>query len=260
MSPEDSLALALEYRATGDPQLRNRLVMACAPLVKYIVYRKVRQLPAHCEVDDLLSCGLEALVTSIDRFDPDKGVTLEHFVWTRIHGAVIDELRQRDWAPRSLRAWERDITAARAEFRLGHRRKPTGDELAAMMAISPDTLDAKLAQIARSDLTSLNCLVPSEDGTDVERIDTLEDADDRHDPERASTVLSAKARFRTAFATLPRREREIAVLRYVKDLTLNEIGQVMGISESRVCQIHTKTKRRLRAELAEHEDLLMAVA
>ena len=87
--------------------------MTFAPLVKYIVFKKVRELPARCEVEDFISCGLEALIASIDRYDPEKGATLEQFAWTRIHGAVLDELRRQDWAPRSLRRWERDIARAR---------------------------------------------------------------------------------------------------------------------------------------------------
>ena len=90
--------------------------MTYAPLVKYIVFKKVRELPARCEVEDFISCGLEALIASIDRYDPEKGATLEQFAWTRIHGAVLDELRRQDWAPRSLRRWERDIARARDQF------------------------------------------------------------------------------------------------------------------------------------------------
>src|SRR4029450_10138167 len=90
--------------------------MTYAPLVKYIVYKKVREMPARCEVEDFISCGLEALIQSIERYDQAKGATLEQFAWTRIHGAILDELRRQDWAPRSVRRWERDIEAARRNF------------------------------------------------------------------------------------------------------------------------------------------------
>jgi RNA polymerase sigma factor for flagellar operon FliA len=92
-----------EYRRTGDLALRNRLVLTYVPLVKHIVCKKIRELPASCEVDDLISCGIETLIGTIDRYDPSKGASLEAHLWTRIHGAVLDELRRRDWAPRSLR-------------------------------------------------------------------------------------------------------------------------------------------------------------
>src|SRR5215211_3290563 len=97
ISAEAALALWKVYKESGDLQARNRLVMTYAPLVKYIVFKKVRELPARCEVEDFISCGLEALIASIDRYDPEKGATLEQFAWTRIHGAVLDELRRQDW-------------------------------------------------------------------------------------------------------------------------------------------------------------------
>ena len=108
-------------RATA--ALRDRLVLTFAPLVKYIVYNKMREMPARCEVEDFISCGLEALINSIERYDPEKGATLEQFAWTRIHGAVLDELRRQDWAPRSLRRWERDIAKAREQLH-GDPRPP----------------------------------------------------------------------------------------------------------------------------------------
>ena len=259
ISSEDALKLWREYQATRDENVRNRLVMTYAPLVKFIVYKKVRELPAECEVEDFISCGLEALITSIDRYDPSKGATLEQFVWTRIHGAVLDELRRRDWAPRSLRRWERDINRAREQFMLHQGRRPTLVELAEALAMSPGDLRAKQDEIALSDLTSLNTLVTGDDDTTVERIDTLADLDERRDPEFAATIQEAKERFREAFDSLSRREREVAVMLYVKNLTLREIGEVLGVSESRVCQLHTQLKRSLKQRLAGEEALLRVV-
>src|SRR3954452_24219227 len=173
---DEVLALWKQYRATNDRALRDRLVLTFAPLVKYIVYKKVRELPAHCEVEDFISCGLEALIASIDRYDPEKGATLEQFAWTRIHGAVLDELRRQDWAPRSLRRWERDIARARDQFSTLHGRRPTRAELADALSITVEDLRKREDDIAVSDVTSLNPLVISDDETTVERIDTLADA------------------------------------------------------------------------------------
>jgi RNA polymerase sigma factor for flagellar operon FliA len=259
ISPEDALALWRAYKATGDIQARNRLVMTYAPLVKYIVFKKVRELPARCEVEDFISCGLEALIASIDRYDPDKGATLEQFAWTRIHGAVLDELRRQDWAPRSLRRWERDIHKAREQFTSLHGRRPTREELAEMLAVTPDELRRRQDDIAVSDVTSLNTLVISDDETTVERIDTLAATDGRLDPEQAAAVNDAKDKFRRAFDTLPQREREVAVLLYVKNLTLREIGDILGVSESRVCQIHSQLKRTLKQQLSDDAQLFSAV-
>ena len=254
-SPEDALALWRTYKATGDVQARNRLVMTYAPLVKYIVFKKVRELPARCEVEDFISCGLEALIASIDRYDPAKGATLEQFAWTRIHGAVIDELRRLDWAPRSLRRWERDIARARDQFAAVHGRPPTRAQLAEALAMPVEELRRRQDEIAVSDITSLNALVVSDEESTMERIDTLAAADERLDPEHATATEAAKDRFRAAFEQLPRREREVAVLLYVKNLTLREIGEILGVSESRVCQIHTQLKRTLKQELSQDAQL-----
>jgi RNA polymerase sigma factor for flagellar operon FliA len=210
ISPQESLALWQEYKRTGDVQARNRLVMTYAPLVKYIVFKKVRELPARCEVEDFISCGLEALIASIDRFDPDKGATLEQFAWTRIHGAVLDELRRQDWAPRSLRRWERDIAKAREQFTAVHGRRPSREELADALSISVEDLRTREDDIAVSDVTSLNTLVISDDETTVERIDTLADGDSRLDPEHAarharprSSSAARSTRCRSASARSP---------------------------------------------------------
>jgi RNA polymerase sigma factor for flagellar operon FliA len=259
-SAQEVLELWTAYKRTGDLAVRNRLVMTFAPMVKYIVFKKVRELPARCEVEDFISCGLEALIASIDRYDPERGATLEQFAWTRIHGAVLDELRRQDWAPRSLRRWERDINKARTQFIALHSRKPTRDELADSLAITVEELRRHEDDIAVSDVTSLNTLVAGDEDTSVERLDTIASTDERLDPEHAATVTAAKDRFRQAFDRLPQREREIAVMLYVKNLTLREIGDVLGVSESRICQIHTQLKRTLRKELAADEQLLAAVA
>jgi RNA polymerase sigma factor for flagellar operon FliA len=259
VSSEDALALWNEYKRTGDMQVRNRLVMTYAPLVKYIVFKKVRELPARCEVEDFISCGLEALIASIDRYDPSKGATLEQFAWTRIHGAVLDELRRQDWAPRSLRRWERDIARARDQFGTLHGRRPSRDELAEALGISVEELRRREDDISVSDVTSLNSLVVSDDETTVERMDTIAARDARLDPEQSAEAQAAKEKFRRAFDGLPQREREVAVLLYVKNLTLREIGEILGVSESRVCQIHSQLKRTLKAQLADDAVLFSAV-
>ncbi len=260
MSAEESLELWREYKASGDPRLRDRLVLTFAPMVKYIVYRKVREIPARCEVEDFISCGLEALIRSIDRYDPEKGGSLEQFAWIRIHGAVLDELRRNDWAPRSLRRWERDINRAREHFATLYGRRPTKPELAEAVGLTLDELSAREADLARSDVTSLNTVVLAEDDTTIERIDTLPTQDREFDPESAAMRDGAKDRFRGAFARLPERDRKVAVLLYVHNLTLREIGEVLGVTESRVCQIHGQLKRHLREQLSADEQLLREVA
>jgi RNA polymerase sigma factor for flagellar operon FliA len=260
VSAEEALALWQEYQRSGDRKVRDRLVLTFAPLVKYIVYKKAREMPARCDVEDFMSCGLEALIQSVDRYDPAKGATFEQYIWTRVHGAVLDELRRQDWAPRSVRRWERDMHKAVEEFMVLHRRRPTREELADALGVDVAELRRRQDEVQQSDLTSLNALVLADDETTIERVDTLADADRRNDPEYAAAHTEAKDKFREAFAQLPQREREVAVLLYVKNLTLAEIGEILGVSESRVCQIHSQTKRTLRKQLSEDETLFRLVA
>jgi RNA polymerase sigma factor for flagellar operon FliA len=254
------LALWTEYHRSGDRRLRDRLVLTFAPMVKYIVYKKIREIPARCDVEDFISCGLEALIRSIDRYDPAKGATLEQFAWTRIHGAVLDELRRHDWAPRSLRRWERDISQARERFIALHGRRPTRQELADMVNLTPEQLRSQLDDIAVADVGSLNSLITSGEEGSLERIDMLASSDRDADPEHASALGEAKSRFRAAFQQLPDRERRVAVLLYVQNMTLREVGEILGVSESRVCQIHTQLRRTLRASLDEDAALFSEVA
>ena len=260
LSAEEALELWTRYKRTGDAALRDRLVLTFAPMVKYIVYRKVREMPARCEVEDFISCGLEALIRSIDRYDPGKGATLEQFAWTRIHGAVLDELRRNDWAPRSLRRWDRELSKARDQFAGLYGRKPNREELSAAMGVSTEELLRRQDELARSQIGSLNTLVHSDEDAAIERIDTLAAADRDSDPEDSALAVIAKERFRQAFTTLAPRERKIAVLLYVYNLTLREIGEILGVTESRVCQLHSQILKTLRKELQADEQLFGFVA
>ena len=259
ISATEVLSLWQQYKRTGDLRVRDRLIFTFTPMVRYIVYRKVREVPAQCDVEDFLSCGLEALIHSIERYDPAKGATLEQFAWTRIHGAVLDELRRHDWAPRSLRRAERTINGARESFASAHERHPSREELAAAAGMSTTELGRRLDELAVAEVGSLNKTIRSEDSSTIERIDTLESEDEGADPTLSAERMEAKERFRAAFAELPARERQVAVLLYVEGRTLRDIGARLGVSESRVSQIHTELRGRLRERLANDASLFTAV-
>ena len=255
------MELWYEYQRSGDQRLRDRLVLTYAPLVKFIVYRKIGELPASCEVDDLVSAGLEALIKSLDRYDPAKGATLEQFAWTRIHGAVIDELRRGDWAPRSLRRWERDMRRVQSEFRSIHGRAPPDSELADALNMTPDAADQPQARPDRlgRHLAEHPRARPRRRERRAHRRPAqrrrLHRSAARGRQDAGQGALPPRLRQRSA-----RREREVAVLLYVKNLTLREIGEVLGVSESRVCQIHGELKKTLKRALADDAELLREVA
>jgi len=256
-SQAEALSLWRKYKATGDQRLRDRLIMTYAPLVKHIVYRKIREVPSHQEADDYISRGLEALITSIDRYDPDKGATLEQFLWTRIHGAVLDELRRQDWAPRSVRRFDREVAKAARSFRAIHGREPREEELADALAVSVEELRAHRADLVRADVGSLNTTSSeASEEAGVERVELIESGDERLRPEHAAMLSDTKQAFRKAFDTLNTREQEVCVLLYVKHLTLREVGEVLGVTESRVSQLHSGIRKKLRERLKGHEEAL----
>jgi RNA polymerase sigma factor FliA len=256
-SQVEALTLWRRYKATNDPRLRDRLIMTYAPLVKHIVYRKIREVPSHQEADDYISRGLEALITSIDRYDPGKGATLEQFLWTRIHGAVLDELRRQDWAPRSVRRFDREVAKAARSFRAIHGREPRDHELADALAVSVEELRSHRADLIRADVGSLNATAADVDSDEgVERVELIQSGDERSRPEHAAMLGDTKRAFREAFDTLDQREQEICILLYVKHLTLREVGEVLGVTESRVSQLHSGIRSKLRERIKGHEEAL----
>lgn len=257
---QDTEQIWRRYRTTGDRRLRDKLVLSYLPLVRHIVYRKARELPAWCEADDLISAGIVGLIGALDRFDSAKGAPLEQFVWTRIQGAVLDSLRKLDWAPRSLRRWERELDRTRDQFVVDTGRQPSDAELAAAMEMEPAEMRDRIRSLANADLESLDGLTASDEDGTVSLIETIRSQEERSDPESEATRTLAKERFRRAFSHLPERERRVAVMLYTQERSLSEIGAEIGVSESRVCQIHGELKTRLRSALRRDAQLFSATA
>lgn len=257
---DDAEKLWRRYSETGDLAARDRLVLAYVPLVRHLAYRKVRELPAWCEVDDLVSSGIEGLMGAIDRYDPSKGASLEQFAWTRIQGALLDTLRRLDWAPRSLRRWERDLQQAGEQIARTEGRKARPAELAAKLGIGEEELATRMRDLAVAELTSLDSVISSEDDGNVALVQTIADTESSSDPEAEATRTIARERFRRAFSHLPEREQRVAVMLYSQGRTLSEIGEVLGVSESRVCQIHGELKTRLRSSLRRDTELFSAAS
>ncbi len=243
------LGLWHEYMDSGDARLRDRLTLTFAPLVKTLAYRKMRGLPAHAQVEELISSGLEALITALDRYDPAKGATLEQYLWTRISGAMVDELRRNDSAPRSLRTTQRDVRGARRDFRAIHHRQPSDEEISQAVGITLEKLHAhQRDELAVDAVGSLNVLISDRELGSTERGELLLAPDG--DPEAAAFEKVDSDALAAALDTLSDRERTVIGLLYSEEMTLVEVGQIIGVSESRVCQINGLAKARLREQLA----------
>jgi RNA polymerase sigma factor for flagellar operon FliA len=247
---DETHALWLQYRKSPDPQLRDRLILTYAPLVKYVAGRLGSGLPAHVDEADLVSYGLLGLIGAIERYDPDRDVKFETYAISRIRGAIIDELRAMDWVPRSVRSRAREIERAMSELegRLG--RAPTDEEISAKLGISEEELGESLGEIARSSIAALDELwTSSGSGDQVALIDTIED-ESAPDPQNTLSQTELREAIADAIARLPEREKLVVTLYYYEELTLREIGEVLGVTESRVSQLHTKAILRLKARLA----------
>lgn len=256
VTPERVHQLWSTYRSGGESRALDELVIALIPLVKHIAYRKARVIPGHCDVEDLVSCGLEALLGAIDRYDPSKGATLEQYAWTRVHGAVLDELRRSDWAPRSLRRWERELAEVRDRFTGIYGRAPSDSELSQAAGIALRELRRLLDEIARSQVASLNEPVVEDDGgVTVEAIDTVPSHDHSCDPEYTLMRKAETENFRNAFRRLSQRERQLAVLVHVNEMSLHEASELLGIPRSRASQIHRHIKTALRQHAVEPAEL-----
>jgi len=238
------------YKRLGDQRAREQLVVAYSPLVKYVSGRMASGLPAHVEEGDLISYGLVGLMNAIERFELEREIKFETYAITRIKGAIIDELRTLDWVPRSVRARARDIERANAKLEGRLYRAPTDEEMAAELDIDVEDFQASLLQISNSTVSALDELwtVSDSSGDQVSLLDTLHDAD-APDPSRHMDETEMKDMVADAIARLPEREKLVIALYYYENLTLREIGEVLGVTESRISQLHTKAVLRLKSRL-----------
>src|SRR6478672_10596430 len=238
------------YKSAGDLNARERLVVAYSPLVKYVSGRMASGLPAHVDEADLISYGLVGLINAIERFELEREIKFETYAITRIKGAIIDELRSLDWVPRSVRARAREIERANAKLEHLLQRAPTDEEMSAELNITVDEFQEALLQISNSTVAALDELwsVSDATGDQVSLLDTLEDTEGP-EPQAVMDATDLKDRVADAIARLPEREKLVVALYYYENLTLREIGEVLGVTESRISQLHTKAVLRLRSRL-----------
>ncbi len=242
------------YKNDGDETARERLVLAYSPLVKYVAGRMASGLPSHVDEGDLISYGLLGLIKAVERFDPGRQIKFETFAITRIKGQIIDDLRSLDWVPRSVRAKARDIERANSVLEHKLQRAPTDQEMAEQLDMSLEDFHSSLVQISNSSVVALDELWTLSDssGDQVSLLDTIQDHD-AVDPVSAMSQSEVKDRLSDAIERLPDREKLVVALYYYENLTLREIGEVLGVTESRVSQLHTKAILRLKSRLEDDE-------
>ena len=240
-----------DYKRTGERTLRDQLILRYSPLVKYVAGRVAVGLPHTIEQSDLVSYGMFGLIDAIDKFDTDRQIKFETYAITRIKGAIIDELRSIDWVPRSVRAKARSVERAYAKLEGILLRTPTDEEVATELGISDAELQQIFTQISFVGIVALDEVVSGGGSGERNESTTLGDTlpDKGTGPVMAYEVEEMKQILAGAINRLADREKVVLSLYYYEGLTLAEIGQVLGVTESRVCQIHTKAVLQLRGRM-----------
>jgi RNA polymerase sigma factor for flagellar operon FliA len=243
------VALWQAFGERRDQELRDRLVLHYAPLVKYVAGRVGTGLPSHVEVSDLIQSGIFGLVDAIEKFEPERGLKFETYAMQRIRGAILDDLRAQDWVPRSVRSRARDVERALERLEAKYQRTATDAELAAELDLSVEDLRELFAQLQMTSVVALDDLIGF-GSTQASLAETLPD-ERAEDPIATLVDRDSRRQLAEAVERLSERDRIVVTLYYFENLTLAEIGKVLGVTESRVCQLHTRAVLRLRSKLTE---------
>jgi len=247
---QDLDALWVHYKETGDEATRDGLILHYSPLVKFVAGRVGSGLPRNVDQADLVGSGTLGLIDAVDKFEPERGFKFETYAVNRIKGAILDELRRLDWVPRSVRARAKEIQRSMAELEHRLQRTPTEDEVAEAMGVPLETLRDHLGEIAKLGFVALDELLKpgeTESGSMNEMIadPTAIDPSGSFEKEETRYALA------DSINKLPDRERLVLTLYYYEGLTLAEIGGVLNVTESRICQIHAKAVISLRNRFIE---------
>ena len=246
-------ALWVEFKQTGAQTLRNQLIIYYSPFVKYVAGRVLAGLPRHFDEEDLVSYGIIGLIDAIERFEPDRNLRFETYAIPRIKGAIIDELRSIDWVPRSVRTKARAVEQAFTHLEGTLRRTPNESEVAAELEMTVGEFHKALRKISSVGMMALDEVLRGGERSERSTLgETLPDGG--RGPVDTFEAKEAKEALVQAVDGMPEREKTVLMMYYYDGLTLTEIGDVLGVTESRVCQIHTKALRQLRSKLADRPE------
>ncbi|MBX2861422.1 MAG: FliA/WhiG family RNA polymerase sigma factor [Vampirovibrio sp.] len=248
---EDILVLWKAYKKSpGNAQLREKIILRYLHLVRYVVSRLPITLPVSIASEDLISYGTMGLMEAVERFDPERGLKFETYAITRIRGSIIDQLRFQDWVPRGVRKRSKDLgeAMARLEEKLG--RVPTTDELAEELNVTKAKIKTMLAESSNLVLSLDESYAGDTSDNPNSLLEMVEDKNSP-DPQGEYEAMELKKRLAESIASLPEREKLLIALYYHENMTLKEIGEIISVSESRVCQLHAQAILRLRGKLSQ---------
>lgn len=248
----DLAQLWTQFRENGSKQAKDKLLAEYAPLVKYTAQRVALNLPKSVELGDLIGAGVFGLIKAVETFEPELGFKFETFAGHKIRGAILDELRAMDWVPRSVRQKSRQVQGAYAALEQKLGRVPYDDEVATELGLSLSEFEDLLSEVAPTTIVSLEEKLPDRgaESKSLTVIDTIEDPSGAN-PLKELGYQEVKRILKETITELPEKEKLVVALYHYEELTLKEIGQVLGITESRVSQIHSKAMLKLRGRLTQ---------
>ena len=232
---------------------RRELVDIYARIVKYVAGRMAIGLPHYVEFNDLISAGLLGLIQAVDNFDHNRGIKFETYAIPRIRGSILDELRSQDWFPRSLRRKAKQLEDAYATLEVRMGRHATDSEVAKYLEIELSDLDSMVGEVSIATIMSLDADTGSDDSEQSSSLGEFLADPRTEDVEQVLALQEMKQLIGKRMNELPEKEQLVLVLYYYEELTLKEIGEILDVTESRVCQIHTKAIFRLKGKIQRHE-------
>ncbi len=245
MNHYDEKELWVRWREKGDESAREQLILNYMRVVKYMAGRMAMHVPPSIDMGDLISWGVLGLLDAVDKYDYKQDIKFTTYAAIRVRGAILDHIRSLDWAPRSLRALARRIAAARDALRHRFSREPDVEEIAAELQIDAEQVEDAMAQLQTVQVLALDDYFPGEDESNRRFLDVTSDPS-AVSPEDQAQDLELQERIAQAILRLPEQQQKVLHLYYYEKLTLKEIGVVLNVTESRVCQVHTAAMKTLR--------------
>lgn len=249
MTESDEKNLWARYKEKGDPAARDALIVHHMRIVKYIAGRMAIHVPSNVEMDDLVGWGCIGLMDAVEKYDHTQDIKFSTYASIRIRGAIIDQIRSLDWAPRSLRTMARKVGAAREKLRHVEGREPSIESIANEVGTTPEHVEETMAQLQTAQILSLDDYLPSDDHSETRKHDVVSQT--AAHPSAGMELEEKKAALIHAIVELPDQQQKVLNLYYYEELTLKEIGAVLNVSESRICQIHSAAMKSLRKAVSE---------
>lgn len=245
MTLADEKELWIRFKEQSDGAARDALVIDYLRVVRYVAGRIAIHVPSHVEMDDLVGWGVLGLMDAIEKFDHRQDIKFTTYATIRVRGEIIDQIRSLDWAPRSLRAMARKVGSSREKLRHEKGTEPSAEEIGADLGTSEEAVEDCMAQIQTAQVLSLDDYLPNQDSDEGRKLDVISDRAGKT-PETEAEATERQERLVEAILGLPDQQQKVLNLYYYEELTLKEIGVVLEVSESRICQIHGAALKKLR--------------